>query len=138
MAELRSGSDGLRYRALWLAIGWLGVALLVYLSLVPRPHHMLTFPVGDKIEHIAAFGVTMAWFGQIYRLPPLRLAILLALLVLGLLLEIGQRALGGYAAVELDDVVASAVGSLSGWWLLSSPLGGALTWIEGTFLPEPD
>lgn len=129
---------GLRYELFWLTLGWLGVGLLVYLSLTPKPHHVLTFSfgdisLGDKIEHVAAFGVTMLWFGQIYTGQWARGVILLALVVAGYLLEVGQWHLGGYAGVEYGDVAASAVGVFVGWWLLRTAAGTLLAGIERWF-----
>src|SRR5439155_17694573 len=77
----------------WLAIGWFGVALLIYLSLMRDPP---TIPVeqGDKLEHIAAYAVLMGWFAQIALAAPRRLLTAIALVGLGIALEFAQRATG--------------------------------------------
>ena len=47
----------------WSLIGWVGVALILYLSLMPHPPE-LDIEQGDKLQHIAAYTVLMGWWAQ--------------------------------------------------------------------------
>ena len=125
----------LRFRKLWIGIGYVGICLLVYLSLTPMPHHVLKFSIenfsaGDKIEHILGFMAPMLWFGQIYWAKTKRLGIGIALAVIAIVLEYGQRAIGGYPNLEYGDIVASIIGIALGGILLKTRLAFLLKTLE--------
>lgn len=99
----------LRYRKLWLAIGWGLVAMVFWLSLKsPSDGPAL---INDKLAHFIAYlGMTL-WFGQIYR----RLGLLAAaMLALGALIEVLQG-MTGYRDMSLADLLADALGIALGW-----------------------
>lgn len=125
--------DVLHYRTLWLTIGWLGVGLLIYLSLTPLDHHVLTFAGGDVIEHIAAYGVVTAWFGQIYTSIKARQMIAVLLIVASPVLKLLQQAIGHFPYFEYGDVASSIAGVIAGLLVLKTPLGGALAWMDSRF-----
>lgn len=121
-AEARSPS-----RPLWIALGLMGLGMLVFLHLTGRPHHWLTFhPNADKIEHIIAFGGAMLWFGQLFRRGMERAFFCLSLILAGVSLEYVQHALGHYDPVEYGDMAADALGALLGMLLLRTRLGTVL------------
>jgi VanZ family protein len=103
----------LRFRALWLAGGWLVLAAIVWLSLTPAPPR-LEFQQADKLGHFAGYGALMFWFCQIYARSAARAALGAAFCALGVTLELAQGALG-YRTYEEFDMFANALGVLLGW-----------------------
>jgi VanZ family protein len=112
----------LRFNTLWLAIGWLLIFFVVYLSLTPQP---LEIPVqeGDKIGHTLAYAVLMLWFSQLYSPPRKRLQVGCALIALAVGLEFAQR-YTGYRTFEIADMVAGGAGVMIGW-CVAPPRGPA-------------
>ena len=101
----------LNYRAWWLALGWLLVTLVIYLSLMPQPPQPLNFDNGDKLEHASAYGLQMAWFCQIYWSRGQRVRIAVALICMGVTLEILQGMTGYRTFDELKYAFADCWGS---------------------------
>ena len=100
-------------RRAWFVIGWIGVALVIYLSLTPiRPQ--LDIAHGDKLQHMAAYGALMLWFGQVIVTPTQRLWSAIALVALGVGLEMLQL-VTGYRSCSYTDMAAGAVGVSAGW-----------------------
>lgn len=100
----------LRYRSMWLLIGYSLIAVIVYLSLSGDPIDIDTeLPYQDKLFHaLAYFGLTF-WFMQLYHLRRHRLRWVIVFLCLGLLLEYLQ----GFEPQrysEVGDMVANALG----------------------------
>ena len=92
----------------WLAVGWFGIALLIYLSLMPNPPE-IDIVQGDKLEHIAAYGTLMFWFAQVPIMRDRRLITALVLFGLGVVLEFVQGATG-YRTFSYGDMAADAIG----------------------------
>ena len=103
----------LTVRRLWSAAGSILVALVIYLSLTPRP---LEIPVenGDKLGHMLAYATLMFWYAQIYARFGSRVRLAIALVAMGIGLEFLQR-LTGYRSLEVQDMLAGAIGVLAGW-----------------------
>jgi VanZ family protein len=101
----------LRLRAVWLAIAWLLVAAVIYLSVTPQP---LEIPVdeGDKYGHLLAYGTLMLWFAQLYERSA-RWVAALGFIALGVALEYVQRSTG-YRSFDVWDMAADAAGVLTG------------------------
>lgn len=110
-----AASARLALRHAWLALGWAGVAAIVYLSLMPNPPE-LGVEQGDKLEHVAAYGCLMFWFAQVFVARSSRWTVALALVALGVALEFAQRATG-YRMFSVADMAADALGVLVGVWL---------------------
>jgi len=110
---MMSSDQPLRFNKVWLAIGWLLVALVIYLSLTPQP---LQIPgaEGDKVGHWLAYATLMLWFSQIYDMSLERLQVACALVALAIGLEFAQR-YTGYRTFEIADMVAGAAGVCVGW-----------------------
>lgn len=119
----------LKLHRLWLATGWLLIALVVYLSLTPSPPTPLTFDNSDKLEHALSYMVLSFWFCQLYRLPQARLVVIIALTGLGVALEYVQG-WTGYRSFDVLDMLADSVGIALGWLLVLTPLGGLLAVID--------
>lgn len=119
----------LRFHSAWMGLGWLMVAVTIYVSLMAEPPQLLIFSHADKLEHAATFAGLMVWFGQLA--APWRAAI--GLLLLGVAIEVLQS-FTATRIPELADMVADGAGILLGLLLLRTPLGRLLSGIERRFL----
>jgi VanZ family protein len=88
------------------------VAAIVWLSLTPAPPKV-DIESGDKLGHLAAYGVLMFWFAQLYLR---RIAYAAGFIAMGVALEFLQAWLG-YRTLEALDMVANTAGVLLGWGL---------------------
>lgn len=117
----------LRWRALWLAVGWGFVAVVVYLSLnrdpVPVPD------VGFKLGHVLAYAWLMFWWTHLVSPGRARLLLALALVALGVGLEFAQD-MTSYRHFSVDDMRDDAIGVIAGWLCALSPLGRILPAID--------
>ena len=122
-----------RLRNLWRAIGWLGIGLLLLLSLMPAPPE-IPGPLGwDKVQHTLAYAVLMSWFWQAYQ-PSWRWP--LFFLALGGGVELLQ-AWSSFRSAELSDLLANATGVALGLGLaVMTPLGRVLDWLERASLKK--
>lgn len=116
-------------RKVWLGLGWLWVALVCYLSLVPHPPEPVSFDGVDKIEHLLAYAGLMLWFCQVYVSRAARIALLLGLVALGVAIEILQG-MGGYRYFEYTDMLANSVGVSVGWALAHTRMGRMIIQLE--------
>lgn len=119
----------LRWRVLWLVIGWALVGTVVWFSLTPRlPPFGLSFEVMDKVVHFIAYFTLMIWFAFLY-LRTAHIWIAAALLALGVALE-GAQHVSGYRLFEVADIVADAAGVLAGFLLARTPFARLLQFVE--------
>ena len=109
----------LRWPALWLAIAWSFVSIIVYLSLAPTIEMPLTAEGSDKYAHVAAYAMLMFWFMQIYGSVRSRVATAAGLASLGIGLEVLQS-YTGYRTFEYADMAANVAGVVLGW-LIAPP-----------------
>ena len=128
-----------KLRSLWLGIGWLLVALVVYLSLKPGwlpldalaregAVHRLSY----GISHLLAYGVLMLWFLNLY--PVSRQPwIALGLFALGVGLE-GFQGLTADREPGVLDAIANTIGIGLGWLLGRTGLSRTLEAIERRIL----
>lgn len=105
----------MRWRPLWLSLGWALVAAIVWLSLTPAPVR-IDVAQGDKLGHLAGYGTLMFWFCQLYARRDVRAAYAGGFALLGVALEFAQGALG-YRTFEGFDMLANALGVALGWGL---------------------
>ena len=98
---------------MWLAVGWMMVAAIVWLSLMPAPPK-LDFEQGDKVGHFLGYGLVMFWFSQLYSNTRTRVTYGAGFITMGVALELAQGALG-YRTYEEFDMFANALGVLIGW-----------------------
>ena len=112
----------LRFRHIWIGMGWLLVLLIVYLSLTPRPPS-LPVEQGDKIGHALAYGVLMLWFAQLYLDARRRFILATLCVALGIALEFAQL-FTDTRTFSIADMAADAFGVLLGW-LAAPPRGFA-------------
>ncbi len=104
----------LRLWSWWFAIGLLLTMLVVYLSLANIDLPQVPSGIGDKVNHMIAYGVLYGWFGQLFSNRPNRLIIAVSLVLLGLLMELMQGQTE-HRFFDLKDAVANTLGVLLGW-----------------------
>ena len=119
----------LKYRPLWVACGWLLVALVGFLSLSSIPVTVPEIEFGDKVGHFFAYFVLMLWFGQLYPGPGHRVISAMAFIVMGIVLEYLQY-IGGLRFASLGDVVSNGLGVAVGWLSMGTSLNASLAWVD--------
>ncbi|MCP5279782.1 MAG: VanZ family protein [Thiobacillus sp.] len=97
-------------RTCWLALGWLLVAAVCWLSLTPRPVES-GIDQGDKVGHVLAYLSLMAWWGQLH---PRTNRLLLLFVLMGAGLEVIQG-LTPERQPSFLDLLANTAGALLGW-----------------------
>ncbi len=102
-------------RRAWWAVGWFGIGLVIYLSVMHDPP-TIDVPQGDKLGHAAAYATLMLWFAQLDAGLGYRRGTALGLVALGVALEFVQRAIG-YRDFSYGDMLADAIGVALGWRL---------------------
>ena len=124
----------LRLRGLWLTASVVLVSIVVWGSLqtsvnVPVPGEF------DKVEHLGTYGFLTVWFTGLY--PRRRDAIIvLALLGLGLSMEIGQYLMGMGRDADPVDMLANAVGVALGLGIARTVTGGWTARVESWLNPN--
>jgi VanZ family protein len=98
-----------------VAAGWGWAAAIVWLSLTPSPPE-LEFAHGDKLGHLASYGLLMFWFAQLYFRRTSRLGYAGGFIAMGVALELAQGALG-HRSYEIADMAANTLGVALGWAL---------------------
>ena len=118
----------LALRPLWLAIGWAGIALDLWLSLTstPPPPGVL---YGFDAAHASAYATLMFWFAQLYS-GRARLVAALGLVALGVILEILQG-FNPVREMSFTDMRDNAIGVALGWLLAVTPLGRLVSALDG-------
>ncbi len=122
-----------KLRRSWLALGWLWVAAVTYISLIPHPPEPLRFWNADKLEHAFAYCLLMLWFSQVYAGRMRRLFAAALLVAMGCGIEVLQG-MTGYRNFEYADMLANATGVLLGWMWARTALGHVGYALEKRFL----
>lgn len=126
-------SSGLQYRCWWWAVGLGLVLVVVYLSLADIYVPQAPSTLGDKINHLIAYGVLCGWFGQLLHSWLSRMAMAFCLVMLGVLMELMQG-LTLYRVFDLQDAVANTLGVLAGLLALTLGADNLLRWFEKRYL----
>ena len=125
----KAGPD-LKFRFVWLAIGYALVTLVLYLSLTSHPIDVeVGLPFADKFFHAFAYFVLMVWFAQIYHDKFQRYMIALGLIVMGVALEFLQS-FDVARMSEFADMAANATGVLLAFYLTLTKAKNCLVSIE--------
>lgn len=105
----------LKYFWLWLLIGCLYLAYIVYGSLTPDPVdvHIDDF---DKVMHFSAYALLMIWFAWIFYKQSSRYLMAVLFIGIGVGLEFAQQA-GGVRYFEFSDMIANSLGVLAGYFV---------------------
>jgi VanZ family protein len=118
----------MRLRRIWLFLGWCFAAYVVYGSLTPHPPEIVG-KIWDKAAHVLAYAWLMLWFAQLHQRLARKARPALALIGMGIAVEILQG-LGGVRHAEALDALANALGVGAGLLLSCTPLGAVLGWLE--------
>ncbi len=124
--------ETLRYHRFWLFLGLLLVIGTLITSLIPlNMGHGV--PHQDKLLHMTGYGVLTLWFLQIVRNQSALILIPLAMVMLGISVEILQG-LTGYRYPDKMDALANGIGCLGAALLALTPVRDTLLKLE-RFLP---
>lgn len=118
----------LRFRRLWFTAGLAIAALIALVCLLPGSQ-LPQVGLSDKIKHAIAFAGLAFWFGSVIVRRDL-VAVALAVVAFGGLIEIAQGLMGLGREAEWGDFVADALGAAAGLLLALSPLGQWARWLE--------
>jgi VanZ family protein len=120
----------LRYRKLWLSIGYLLIVVVVFLSLTSNPVQFDTsLPYQDKLLHALAYFSLTFWFMQIYHIRYHVFQWVVFFLCLGLLLEYLQG-FDSNRYSEVGDMIANTLGVVAAAALARTPLRYILVRLE--------
>ena len=119
----------LKYRKLWLILGFGWVCLVVYLSVADLTLPQVGFDFSDKLNHLLAYGFLMGWFGQLVKSKPARLELMMGLCALGIAMELVQGVLP-HRWFDVADAVANTTGILIAAALLYVGADRILAWFE--------
>ena len=127
---MQAVNPDLRYRKLWLGIGYLLIILVIFLSLTSSPVEIDTeLPYLDKLFHALAYFSLTFWFMQIYHIKHHVIRWAIFFLSLGLLLEYLQS-FDPERYSEVGDMVANTLGVMLGVGLSMTPLRYTLVKFE--------
>ena len=118
----------LKYRKLWLLIGWVLIAVVWYLSLTPKPPEM-GIKLWDKLNHFIAYSALMGWFGQLYSQKVQRIFWAVFFITMGISIEIFQG-MGEHRFFEYKDMLANILGVMAAILVLSFKGDHVLSWFE--------
>ena len=102
---------------------------MVYLSLARLQLPQVPSTIGDKINHLLAYGVLMGWFGQLLTNWRHRMFCALALILLGISMEFLQG-MTSYRFFEWQDALANSLGVVFGLAALYFGADKILLWFE--------
>ena len=89
------------------------MAAIFWLSLTPRPPQ-IDVSQGDKLGHLAAYGLLMLLFCQSYAQKSTRIAYAVGFIAMGIAIEFLQK-MTGYRTFDVFDMLANGTGVLLGW-----------------------
>ena len=117
-----------KLRKVWLFTGWLLVALVAYVSLIPAlPPIDIT--AADKVAHVFAYATLTLWFLQLYPADRRAMLVIGFILMMGIALELLQG-LTTSRSFEYADIAANTGGVVLGWLLTKTRLSYTLHAIE--------
>lgn len=123
----------LRFPRLWVSLGWLAVTLAFVVCLVPGQD--LPQPnLSDKTEHFLCYLLLSVWFAGIYDRSRYW-AIAVGLVVMGVLIEFAQGAMGLGRQADFRDVIANCSGIVAGLLLCWFGLGAWMQRVE-SLIPQ--
>ena len=122
----------LKYKKIWILIGYSMVAFVIYSSLTSSPVSM-DFKMSDKVMHMVGYFGLMGWFVQVYDSSKYYFKLAIVFIMMGVGLEFLQD-LGGVRHFELWDMVANTCGVLVAWALVKTPFPYLLEWFEKKIL----
>jgi VanZ family protein len=125
-----------RYAKLWLTLGWLLVAAVIFLSLWPKPPQPFEFEQSDKLSHIIAYMILTLWFANIYPQRSSQVQMSIGFFVMGVCLELFQG-MTQYRTFSYVDMLANIIGILLGLYLAKTRLATYLLRLDTWLTPPP-
>jgi len=125
-------NPNLKYRSLWLAVGYTLVAYVIYSSLTPNPIEMDVSNF-DKYAHTFGYFVLMGWFMQIYHQKKSVIMLAVFFIFMGVALEYVQG-MTGYRYFDFKDMLANGFGVVLAVMLIQTPFPQILWIFERKFL----
>jgi len=123
----------LRYRPLWLTIGFILVVLVLYFSLTSSPVEIdLDINYQDKFFHVLAYFTLMFWFSQIYHEKIWRSIYAVSFVLMGVGLEYLQS-FDPERYYEFADMLANMAGVILGLLLALTSAKNILLHIDNRF-----
>ena len=122
----------LKYKKLWLLIGFMLIAIVVYQTLTSSPINA-GVQISDKFMHTVGYFILMGWFVQIYHCQPQRFFWGLFFIAMGIGMEFLQD-LGGVRFYEVNDMLANGLGVLIAWFLSDTKFSHILFLFEAKIL----
>jgi VanZ family protein len=127
-----------RLRALWLILGFLMLAGVLAICLVPLNLPPAAALYNDKVMHVLTFVLLTVWFGALQKQPGRggQLKLVGALFFYAIAIEVLQS-FTTYRSAEFADLVADLIGILLGGVLLRLGMSGWPGFIEKRILRLP-
>lgn len=119
----------LRFKPLWLFIGLLLVAAVIFLSLTASFPPQLIIDDDLKLNHVLAYAVLMAYFAQLVISSRAAWFIAALFIIMGIILEYLQGQTG-YRTFSYYDMLAGYVGVSFGFIVSKTPLKNSLAYID--------
>lgn len=119
----------LKLKKLWLFIGWIQIAFVILVSLIPSPTDTPDIVGLDKLVHFSIYAFLMFWFGLCYIPGRAYNRIGFGIIMMGIILELIQGKTG-YRSLSYFDMMSNAFGVSLGWLLARTRLSGTLFHVE--------
>ena len=130
-AKPRSPLRDFRRPALWVGLWIFGWMLCIVLSLIHPPRIDLDVPNGDKVGHFLAYAALAAWSVMLFARRRAQWTAAVALVLLGIAMELAQGAFTNDRMMDSHDAIADAIGVLFGQLLVFSRYRFLLQRIDG-------
>lgn len=117
-ANPRSPLRDFRRPVLWVGIWVFGWFLCIVLSLIHPPRIDLDVPDGDKVGHFLAYATLAAWSVMLFARRRAQWTAAVALVLLGIAMELAQGAFTSDRMMDSYDAIADALGVLFGQLLV--------------------
>ena len=118
----------LKYKPLWLVIGYLMIAFVVQQTLTSSPMDT-GIKFSDKFLHTVGYFGLMGWFVQIYHQKKMKIIGAVFFISMGISLEFLQG-WSGVRQYELNDMLANAMGVVIAWLLSFTRFADVLSYAE--------
>jgi VanZ family protein len=117
---------------IWVVLWVLMIVAVIVLSLMPKPPIPPTLMIG-KLDHLIAYAALAAMAVQLYAARRTQLVAALALVALGVALELAQGYLTSYRHMAAYDALVDALGIALGLATTRTRLATALLRIDTRF-----
>jgi VanZ family protein len=118
----------LKYRSLWLFIGYTLIVILIYQTLTDSPVSV-GVSVSDKFMHTVGYFILMGWFVQVFHSKKQRFLWAIFFIAMGISMEFLQG-LGGVRFYEVKDMLANGLGVVIAWVLSHTKFSNTILLFE--------